>query len=155
MKPNVGLLAEIFSRLRVAASGTRSVRVLGIPCLLAIAVVCSGCAGAKIEPTGLILVKSQTEAGSGTFWMLGPKSGEVTFEIVKQTLVGASAGFFEVKPTCEGKTYKVKAEELEKCDFQVAAKAGVFTSGLKATLETEWRFAGEGLLTITNPVEMQ
>jgi hypothetical protein len=155
MKPNVSHVATIFRQKITATGRPKSARLLVVSCVLAIALVVSGCAGAKIIPEGLIVVKSQTEPGAASFWMLGAKSGEVTFEIVKQKLVGGSAGFFEVNPTCEGKTYKVKAEELVKCDFAVASKAGSFTPLLKATLETEWRFAGEAILTFTNPTEME
>jgi hypothetical protein len=136
--------------------GAKSSRWLGSLLVVAAAVLANGCAGAKIEPEGQINVPTQTTRGRGVFWMQGAElgSGVVTFEILKQEFIGGSNTVFEVIPTCEGMTIMVREESIIPCRFEVAAKAGMFSAGLRSTLVTEWRFAGGSTKTLTNRVEM-
>lgn len=149
-------------RKATAKSTRRSPRRAYVPAaalaLLAIAVGASGCAGMKVAPASVLI--EPAGGGNGKAVIVSTGAGEVTsgtvnFEITNQAITGKEAAFFEFvgAKTCAGQKWpKVKPFEIKVCNIEVNAKAGSYTSGAVATLETTYKVNGGGATVLKTPL---
>ncbi|HYJ20601.1 MAG TPA: hypothetical protein VEW07_01110 [Solirubrobacterales bacterium] len=132
---------------------------LGVLALLALAAVgASGCAGMKVAPASVLI--EPAGGGNGKAVIVSTGAGEVTkgsanFEITNQAITGAQAAFFEFvgAKTCAGTKWpKVVPFEIKVCNIEVNAKAGSYTSGVTATLETTYKVNAGSAVVLKTPL---